>query len=217
MECGNEVELGYDRVKDDSFRCMKCEHEEVVQRNAEKEAERKAVSEKKKVEALEERRKKEQQKADAFNLMLTEKTHVCKVCGSLFSIKEYMDERGIIEVQHDPKFCSIKCQKKNAHMSSKIREKLNGTKRATHRRRAKKYGCAYDGSISLKKLIKRDGLRCVLCGGLCNPDDHSWSEYFGPTYPTIDHIVPMSKGGSHTWDNVQVAHAICNSIKSDNF
>lgn len=34
-------------------------------------------------------------------------------------------------------------------------------------------------------------------------------------YPTIDHIVAMANGGGHTWDNVQLAHAICNSYKRD--
>ena len=37
----------------------------------------------------------------------------------------------------------------------------------------------------------------------------------GNDYPTIDHIKPISKGGTHTWDNVQLAHFHCNSIKSD--
>lgn len=86
-----------------------------------------------------------------------------------------------------------------------------------HRHRAKRYGCAYDPSVTLKKLIERDGLRCALCGGLCDPDDKGWSEYFGPTAPTIDHIIPMSKGGGHTWGNVQVAHAICNCCKGDSY
>lgn len=26
----------------------------------------------------------------------------------------------------------------------------------------------------------------------------------------------MSKGGAHTWDNVRIAHRMCNSVKSDN-
>lgn len=32
---------------------------------------------------------------------------------------------------------------------------------------------------------------------------------------TIEHIVPISKGGTHTWDNVRPAHAICNFRKGD--
>ena len=34
-------------------------------------------------------------------------------------------------------------------------------------------------------------------------------------YPTVDHIVPLSKGGTHTWNNVQLAHMACNSGKCD--
>lgn len=27
---------------------------------------------------------------------------------------------------------------------------------------------------------------------------------------TIEHIVPLSMGGTHTWDNVAASHARCN-------
>lgn len=67
--------------------------------------------------------------------------------------------------------------------------------------------------ITLKKLVERDGLKCAICGKVCDWNDHSWSKYSGPMYPSIDHIVPMAKGGPHTWENVQVAHIICNSEK----
>lgn len=86
--------------------------------------------------------------------------------------------------------------------------------RDTHKRRAVKYKCTYDPTVTLKALIKRDGLRCAICGELCDSNDRTWGR-FGPMRPTIDHIVPMSKGGGHVWSNVQIAHAICNSIKSN--
>ncbi len=30
----------------------------------------------------------------------------------------------------------------------------------------------------------------------------------------IDHIVPIARGGTHTYDNLQAAHATCNRLKS---
>ena len=86
---------------------------------------------------------------------------------------------------------------------------------SAHRHRAKILGCQYDPTVTLERLIKRDGLRCAICGELCDKNDKRWNSRFGPMYPTIDHIKPMSKGGGHVWSNVQVAHSICNTIKND--
>lgn len=33
---------------------------------------------------------------------------------------------------------------------------------------------------------------------------------------TVDHVIPISKGGTHTWDNVKPAHYKCNIDKADN-
>lgn len=32
---------------------------------------------------------------------------------------------------------------------------------------------------------------------------------------TVEHLIPLAKGGTHTWDNVVPAHAKCNFGKSD--
>ena len=32
---------------------------------------------------------------------------------------------------------------------------------------------------------------------------------------TIDHVIPLSKGGTHTWDNVRPAHWKCNMDKGN--
>lgn len=86
----------------------------------------------------------------------------------------------------------------------------------THRFRANKYGCEYDPTVNLKRLIEKNGLRCALCGKMCDLNDHSWRNGIGPLYPTIDHIIPMVKHGGHVWSNVQVAHAVCNYKKGVN-
>ena len=30
---------------------------------------------------------------------------------------------------------------------------------------------------------------------------------------TVEHVIPLCKGGTHTWDNVRPAHAKCNFEK----
>ena len=83
------------------------------------------------------------------------------------------------------------------------------------RRRADRYGCAeFDETITLKDLIKRDGGICQICGKPTDANDIK-AGHIGKAYPTLDHIIPLSKGGSHTWDNVQLAHMSCNAGKCD--
>lgn len=33
--------------------------------------------------------------------------------------------------------------------------------------------------------------------------------------PVLDHVRPVANGGTHTYDNIRCAHALCNSVKSD--
>lgn len=81
-----------------------------------------------------------------------------------------------------------------------------------HETRAKKFGVEFDRSITLTKLTERDGAKCYICGKECDPDDRRWGS-FGPDYPTIDCVVPLSKGGTFTWDNVRIACGECNCVR----
>ncbi len=63
--------------------------------------------------------------------------------------------------------------------------------------------------IDPRRVFERDGWTCQLCHlpivqSLRHP--HLLSA-------TVDHIVPLVKGGTHTWGNVQAAHFSCNSKK----
>lgn len=73
---------------------------------------------------------------------------------------------------------------------------------AKHRRRAREHG-TYIGRISYKAIKSRNGMVC----GICNLPIVDQYHY--------DHIIPISKGGPHVTDNIQLAHPKCNREKSD--
>ena len=56
------------------------------------------------------------------------------------------------------------------------------------------------------QVLMRDGNRCRLCGVECNDGLHNIH---------FDHIVPWSKGGETTLDNLQVLCSDCNLAKGD--
>ena len=66
-------------------------------------------------------------------------------------------------------------------------------------------------SISPREIHERDGWTCGIC---TEPIDRELS-YPDPMSPSLDHVVPLSRGGHHVRTNVQSAHLLCNVIKND--
>ena len=52
---------------------------------------------------------------------------------------------------------------------------------------------------------------CYICGKIIDKDIRLPNKQAA----TIDHVVPLSKGGEHVLDNVRPAHANCNYKKAD--
>lgn len=133
----------------------------------------------------------------------------CSRCGEMF-----------FALYKTSAYCSERCKRKAKTERRKERDpewkpRASGGMRKGARKyieRAKKYNCQYEYGITLRSVYKRDGGICKICGQPCDLNDKSYGQC-GPNYPSVDHIIPLSKGGSHTWDNVQLAHMICNSYK----
>lgn len=97
-------------------------------------------------------------------------------------------------------FCSPLCSKRSARQNRK--------KWGSHKARAVRYGVAYE-QVNRLTVYKRDGWTCGLCGDPIDPSAR-WPDQW---CASLDHIVPLSKGGGHLYSNVQAAHWWCNTMK----
>lgn len=79
-----------------------------------------------------------------------------------------------------------------------------------HRRRARKAKAATGRPVLLSEIRVRDKNRCHICG-----ERVSARPYPHPLSASMDHVVPLSKGGAHDPDNVKLAHLRCNVRKGD--
>lgn len=67
-----------------------------------------------------------------------------------------------------------------------------------------------DKGIHWSTVGIRDEWVCHICQEIVQEIAGSKKNPFGAH---VDHVIPISKGGTHTWANVKLAHAICNMRK----
>lgn len=126
----------------------------------------------------------------AVNASRKTKVNVCSVCSAEFT-RPYGDKTR--------SFCSLACLKQRkseykTEQKQRRRARMRQTKSEVFRHR---------------DVFDRDGWVCHLCQ---LPVD-SEQRVPHPMAPTIDHVIPIPKGGEHTKANVRLAHFRCNSVR----
>jgi 5-methylcytosine-specific restriction endonuclease McrA len=142
----------------------------------------------------------------------------CSDCNRVISGKYYQTHREEVleklkETRPDKKWRQEnqeKCLKhqRRRQRSPEHREKARERERRTGsgaarqaKRRAQIAGTKTE-NISREDIIERDGAACYLCGR-----ELSLSE------ATLEHVIPIARGGSHTADNLRIACMFCNQRK----
>lgn len=119
---------------------------------------------------------------------------VCADCGQPF---EFTADSG--RVRGVPRrFCGRECQKR---ASDRVRSK---TRRAVTR------GASAVESVDPSVVFARDGWTCQICGAKTLKSKRG---SFHPRAPELDHILPLSLGGPHSYLNTQCACRSCNARK----
>lgn len=118
----------------------------------------------------------------------------CTECGSVFR-PGYGDLRRV--------FCSDACRGRHTR-------RTRWKKLGEHRKRARHYGVLYE-PVNVRRVLSRDNWRC----GICRQRISKRASWPDQMCASLDHIIPMSQGGGHTYDNVQAAHWRCNVDKGN--
>ncbi len=103
-------------------------------------------------------------------------------------------------------YCSVACRPQNDRRYTSETER----KRAEDsRRRSRRYSAEYEEFEALE-IFERDGWICKICD---LPVDKA-IQFPNHMSVSLDHIIPLAKGGGHTRSNTQCSHWICNSRKT---
>jgi 5-methylcytosine-specific restriction endonuclease McrA len=114
----------------------------------------------------------------------------CRECKARFA-PEYGNKRKV--------FCSESCLKRA------------GRRVARKKERARLRTCQVE-TVDPTRVFDRDGWRCQCCRK-SSPRERRGT--YHPRAPELDHIIPLSKGGEHSYRNTQLLCRACNGAKAD--
>ena len=119
----------------------------------------------------------------------------CIICGEC--------TKGSSGVGRNKKYCSKACYKKS--------DVWMKNKRVTRQRRNARKRMAHVESVDPIIVFKRDNWRCAYCKCKVIRSNGGYEHRAA----TMDHVVPISKGGPHTYENIVTACQQCNNKKSN--
>ena len=129
----------------------------------------------------------------------------CQCCHRTFEAKQ---------MGRSPKFCpecaTIVAKERNRANKKvhKYPSDIAGSFNGRARKACRKHGGHYE-PVNYKSIFERDGMVCYLCGVKLKDGFDS-----SPDSPTLDHVIPLARGGSHAPDNLKPCCFACNSKKS---
>lgn len=138
---------------------------------------------------------------------------VCNNCEVALSPIEYRKAKGGRDGLHSScRKCEVirATEWQNRNYSRVLQTKTE----AVRRRDILKRGITADKGIGRDALRHRYGDSCCYCKQEMSFLRCPRGEY-RPLHATVEHVRPLSRGGTHTWDNVRLACWQCNTRKRD--
>jgi len=145
----------------------------------------------------------------------------CRECGNLiwayikksddtgwYFLKDYSNWNGFCSEK-----CEVKCKERDLEHYWRI---TNKPLTFFHYKEKEEYIKKFEYTntfdcIPMYEYAQKQNFLCAICNGKMY---HDWiKDGNNYLYHSIDHIMPVSKGGEHIEENVQVVHLLCNMVK----
>ena len=97
----------------------------------------------------------------------------------------------------DKKYCSEDCSSKMRGTTMNVERRIRTSEPILHFKRI--------------DIYERDNWTCQICMQSVNPE----LAFPNPMCASLDHVIPLSRGGSHKTSNVQLAHLRCNTSRGN--
>jgi hypothetical protein len=117
--------------------------------------------------------------------------------------KVHKEERAVYCKEHKAEIAE-----QRRHYRQTPKGQAGEDRRHTHRRAIEHD--AFIEDVDRQVVFERDGWRCQICRKKVNPT----LKHPHPMSASLDHIVPLARGGTHEPKNVQLAHLGCNLSKN---
>lgn len=105
--------------------------------------------------------------------------------------------------------CRPRAHERDQTLCNRCRFIKKGTQR--NLAMARRYAAESAGdNITWRELGERDNWKCHICSGRVLKRAGRAKQ---PKGATVDHLIPVADGGTHTWDNVALAHRSCNTSR----
>lgn len=112
---------------------------------------------------------------------------------------------------HLKKYCSLCSYKAYLEGAKRYRQNYpENCRQGRFRRRTRMKNVRYE-VVTLDQVISTHGPDCHICSESIDFK----LEWPHPLSKSMDHIIPIAKGGTHVLANVKLAHLTCNQRKSD--